>query len=150
MKSYVHLWQCLAGIFIEQENFQTKDETHFLGSIIFFPKILEKYCRSTQATDDNIIRRMPFACWIPKATNTLRICNTYFFTMATVVTRTRLNVTLVHKLPVLLNLYSIWPAHHIFLDLTLNYSQIHKLWIFHCEILSPTFNCYCIDTVCFS
>jgi hypothetical protein len=31
---------------------------------------VEKYGRATQATDDNIIRRMRFACWITKATDT--------------------------------------------------------------------------------
>jgi len=30
---------------------------------------LEKCCRARQATDDTIIRRMSFACWITKATN---------------------------------------------------------------------------------
>ena len=30
----------------------------------------KKYCRSGQATDDDIIRRMHLACWMPKATNT--------------------------------------------------------------------------------
>ena len=30
---------------------------------------MEKYCRAEQATDDNIIRRMRIARWIPKATN---------------------------------------------------------------------------------
>jgi hypothetical protein len=29
-----------------------------------------KNCEAGQATGDNIIRRMRFACWIPKATNT--------------------------------------------------------------------------------
>jgi hypothetical protein len=28
------------------------------------------YCRAGQAADDNIIRRMRFACWITKATDT--------------------------------------------------------------------------------
>jgi hypothetical protein len=32
--------------------------------------IVEKYGRSRQATDDNIIRRMRFACWINKAIDT--------------------------------------------------------------------------------
>jgi len=27
---------------------------------------VEKYGRTRQATDDNILRRMRFACWIPK------------------------------------------------------------------------------------
>ena len=35
--------------------------------------------------------RMRIACWIPKATNA---CNTYRFFTATMVARTRLNITL--------------------------------------------------------
>jgi hypothetical protein len=31
---------------------------------------VEKYCRTRQATDDNMIRRMRFACRILKATDT--------------------------------------------------------------------------------
>jgi hypothetical protein len=31
---------------------------------------VERYGRAGKATDDNIIWRMRFACWIPKATNT--------------------------------------------------------------------------------
>jgi hypothetical protein len=31
---------------------------------------MKKYGTARQATDDNIIRRMRFACWIPKATDT--------------------------------------------------------------------------------
>jgi hypothetical protein len=31
---------------------------------------VEKYGEARQATDDNIIRRMCFACWITKATDT--------------------------------------------------------------------------------
>jgi hypothetical protein len=31
--------------------------------------IWKKYSRAGQATDDNIIRRMRFACWVTKATN---------------------------------------------------------------------------------
>jgi hypothetical protein len=34
--------------------------------------------RAGQATDDNIIRRKRIACWITKATNTLRMRNTPF------------------------------------------------------------------------
>jgi len=40
------------------------------------------------------IWRIRIACWIPKATKILRICNTYCFSTATIVARTRLNVTL--------------------------------------------------------
>jgi hypothetical protein len=35
---------------------------------------------------------MRMACWIPKTTNTLRICGKYLFFTATVVAGTRLNV----------------------------------------------------------
>jgi hypothetical protein len=55
---------------------------------------VEKYDTARQATYDNIIQRMRFACWITKATDTLRMCNTYCFSTATTVTRTLLNVTL--------------------------------------------------------
>jgi hypothetical protein len=42
--------------------------------------------------------RKRFACWITKDTNRLRLCNTHFFPTATMVARTRLNVTLpVHR-----------------------------------------------------
>jgi hypothetical protein len=51
---------------------------------------MEKYGRMRQATDDNIIWRKHIADWITKATNTLRLSTTYCFSMATVVTRTRL------------------------------------------------------------
>jgi hypothetical protein len=53
-----------------------ENKTHILCSTIFFRKScrlwdnVEKYGRAGQATDDNIIRRMRFACWITKATNT--------------------------------------------------------------------------------
>ena len=53
-----------------------------------------------------MIRRMPFACSITKATDTIRLRNTYCFSTATVVTRTRLSVTFERPLPVLLILCS--------------------------------------------
>jgi len=67
---------------------------------------VNKYDRVGRDTDDNVIRRMRFACWITKATNTRArarththiICTNYCFAAATMVTRTRFNVTRVHKL----------------------------------------------------
>ena len=47
-----------------------------------------KYGRAGQATDDNIIQRMCFACWITKATDTLRVCSTYCFSTAKMVVNT--------------------------------------------------------------
>jgi len=40
------------------------------------------------------VRPMRITCWIPKATNALRICNSYCFSTATVVARKRLIVPL--------------------------------------------------------
>jgi len=40
---------------------------------------MEKYNGAGQTTDDSIIWRMRFACWINKATDTLRVCNAYGF-----------------------------------------------------------------------
>jgi hypothetical protein len=60
--------------------FQTKvvekTKTHFIFNNYFFRKSsllldnVEKYGRARQATDDNTIRRMRFACWITKVTGT--------------------------------------------------------------------------------
>jgi hypothetical protein len=60
--------------------FQTKVvqkiKTHILRSITFSRKScrlrdnVEKYGTARLATDGNIIRRMRFACWITKATDT--------------------------------------------------------------------------------
>jgi hypothetical protein len=57
---------------------------------------VEKYGRAIEATDDNIIWNVPFACWIIEATNIHleRICNTYYFSVATMVMQTHLIVTL--------------------------------------------------------
>jgi hypothetical protein len=52
-----------------------KQNTHFMYSIFLFRKSfllwdnVEKYCTAGQATDDNMIWRTLFACWITKATN---------------------------------------------------------------------------------
>jgi hypothetical protein len=56
---------------------------------------VENYGSARQATDENIIWRMRFACWITKKyKHTIRICNTYCFSTATMQTRTSLHVTL--------------------------------------------------------
>jgi hypothetical protein len=69
---------------------------------------VEKRTRAWQATDDNIIRRMRFVWWINKTTNTPKICNTYYLSMATMVMRTRINIALhVNCLPSNI----IFPSH---------------------------------------
>ena len=49
---------------------------------------MEKYCRAGRDTGNIIIRCILIECWIPKTTNTLRICNTNYFSTATVLART--------------------------------------------------------------
>jgi hypothetical protein len=61
---------------------------------------VDKNGKAGQATDDNIIRRMRIACCITKATDTLRIRNTYCFPTATMVTRTRLYLMFIRTVPV--------------------------------------------------
>jgi hypothetical protein len=61
---------------VSNTNCRENQNTHFTLNN-FFPRKscrlcddVEKYGRARQATDDNIIQRMCFACWITKATNT--------------------------------------------------------------------------------
>ena len=65
--------------------FQTKVgeklKAHILCAIMFFPQKLcrlrdnvEKYGTTRQATDDNMVQCMHFACWITKATDTHSEC----------------------------------------------------------------------------
>jgi hypothetical protein len=103
MKTYVNLWQYLAEFLLEWEIFQTKViekiKTYFISNNFFSPESwhlwdnVEKYFRAGQATGD-IIRRMRLACWINKTTNTYRMCNTYWFSTAKMVTRTPVSITL--------------------------------------------------------
>jgi len=71
---------------------------------------VEKYCRAGQATDDSIIQRVCFACCIIEAahththTHTEYAINVYGFSMATVVTRTRLYITFIRTLHLLFRL----------------------------------------------
>ena len=79
--------------------------THFIfhsnfPKVVPFVRYVEKYCRSGQATDDNM---MPAHCMLGTKDykNALRIRNTYCFSTATMVSRTRLKVTFIRTLPVL-------------------------------------------------
>ena len=101
---------------VTDKSFRRNQNTHFMFSNLFlfenravYEIIWKKYCRAGQATDDNIIWRMRIACWIIKGTDTHThtICNTYCFSIATMVARTCLNVTLqAHCLSGLKSLYS--------------------------------------------
>jgi hypothetical protein len=51
----------------------------------------EKYCRAGQATDDKMAHAH---CMLDNYMHTLGVCNTYCCSTATMVARTRLNITL--------------------------------------------------------
>ena len=65
----------------------------FFKNLVFYENG-EKYDTAKQDTNGNRTRRMRIACWITKATDTIRMCNTYCFSTATLVARSRLSVTL--------------------------------------------------------
>ena len=46
----------------------------FFSKIVPFIRYVGKYWIAGQATDENILRSMRFACWISKATNTHSEC----------------------------------------------------------------------------
>jgi len=81
--------------------FQTKVveeiKKHILFSMFFSPKIVPfmRMWKKVLQWDrpQTTIWRMRSACWITKVTYTLTVCNIYCFSTATIVARTRLNVT---------------------------------------------------------
>ena len=100
MKTNIHLPQYLTEFFLEWEIFYKKViqeiETHIQCKIKSPPPenrdiidIMwgEKIGTVTQATDENILWRMRTACWITKATKTLRICSAFCFPTAVMVVR---------------------------------------------------------------
>ena len=101
--NYYENEKCFRHICREDRNTHVKFSNFF-----FFSKIVrrswdnkEKYCRARQATEDN---RTHTHCMLDTQDykHTLIICNTYCFFTATMVARTRLNITFVRTLPVLL------------------------------------------------
>ena len=112
------------------DKFVEKIKTHILFSVTFYRKSCrlwdnvekKKYCRAAHATDDNMEHAhcMPHN-WCYK--HILIICNTYCFSTATMVTRTRLNVT-IRKLLVLC--FLVWNKYN-FCDL------VHKTLVQFCR-----------------
>jgi len=65
------------------EKTRTRTYIHLMFSYIIlilavYEIMWKNFCGAGQAEYDNIIRGMRFACWMPKVTDTLRICNTAF------------------------------------------------------------------------
>jgi hypothetical protein len=105
--------------------------TENLLSYVSFLLEVEKYNPAIQATNDSIIRRMRFACWITKATDTLsRMCNTSCYSTANVVTRTRLNITFIRTLSVSSTFLSFSQhtcrLHRIVATVWATFVEVHK------------------------
>ena len=66
---------------------------------------MEKRRIVVQFTGENVTQGMRYACWIVKATDTLRICDNYCFLIAKFVTRMCLNITFTRTLPLFTYLY---------------------------------------------
>ena len=80
--------------------------------------------------------RRCIACWVTKATNTIRMCNTHYFSTVTMVARTRVNVTLyVHCL----SCYSITKSDYI-----------HLLWLFCNPLCGFLVALHCLCNLVFS
>jgi hypothetical protein len=105
MKTYVNLWQCLPQFFLEWEMFHTnvveKIRTQCVFNYFFWKSCrlwdnVEKYCKNGHVTlrQYNMVHRP----------HTPIICNTYCYSTAKMVTRTRLNDTILRKL-------SVWFLH---------------------------------------
>jgi hypothetical protein len=94
-----------------------KIKTHVLCSTTFVRKVCRcalSWKKSVQPdTPQMAIGRMHVACWIPKARYTFRMFNIYCFPTATIVTRTRLSVTFVCALPVLVKVKLLRKIIHV-------------------------------------
>ena len=114
MKISIRLWSCLAQFFLEWFSDRVVQEikTHFMFNNFFFRKwcllwdnLEKKYCGAGQATDD---RRAHAHCMVDAwgYKDTHKICYTYCFSTAIMVTWTRLNfMLLVHCLSCLSQLH---------------------------------------------
>ena len=123
MQTNVHFFIISRSILLRMRNVPDKScrenqNTHFVFNNFFFKSYrwwdkMEKYSTAGQATDDNIAHAY---CMLDSYgykhthththTHTLRICNNFCCSTATMVVRTRLNVTLyVHCLS-----FKLWPC----------------------------------------
>jgi hypothetical protein len=84
---------------ISDKSCRENQNIHFVTATFFPPEnraVYEKMWKNIveRVRPQVIIWRMRIAYWIPKATDALRLCNTHYFSTATVVAWTRFSVTL--------------------------------------------------------
>jgi hypothetical protein len=130
----------LAHFFLEWKNvsdkFVAKINTHILCSVGFFSRkpcrlwdTVGKYSRAGQATDDNMAHAH---CMLNTQgyKPTLRICNAYCFSTATMVALTRLDVTLYMHCLSCYSYVCLIPKVHLLFFLLYNLPQYCKFYIF--------------------
>jgi len=83
-------WILLSMRNVTDKSSRQNQNTHFMFKNVFSRKScrlwdnVEQYGRAVEATDDNTIQWMLFACWISK--HIARICNKYCFPPAKIIT----------------------------------------------------------------
>jgi hypothetical protein len=97
---------------VSEKIYRENQRTHFMFSSIFRKLCrlwdnAEKYSRVEGATDDNMAHTH-FTLGTKGYKHTLRICNTYCFSAATIVARTRHNVNVIRTLPVCFSILSVY------------------------------------------
>ena len=147
MKTYADLLSYLSQFFLEWDMFFTKVQriskhTFCVQQLVCRESCrswdnVEKYGRARQATNDNIIRLMRLACWINDCrhtyTHTLIVFSNYCLSVATMVRRKRVSVTLyahcqscsgVSKPELYLDLLT----NRVYLAMCLEFLWLHGLW----------------------
>jgi len=82
----------------------------FLGGLLSIYDIMWKIIVQPDRPQ-MMIRRMRIACWIIKVKHALKICNYYWFSVAKIVTRTRLDVNFIQSLPILFCFLLFYDEH---------------------------------------
>ena len=90
-------------------------KTHFVSKNFFFENypVYKIICRNTVEKERQQMRiwRVGITCRTSKATDTIIMLTTTYFCVATMVTRTRLNVTCIRTLSVSLVIYKLFIRH---------------------------------------
>ena len=113
---------------VSDKNCRENQNTRFMFKGFFFWQScrlwdkVEKYCRAGQATEDNMAQ-MHCMLYTQGYKNTLRICNIYCFSTATIAARTRFNVALFsNRLNTPWQSYTVWNSETVVTQ-TINIKQ---------------------------
>jgi len=133
-----HLWSYVAELFLEWECFRrTSKHTffvrwHFSANRAVYRIMWTKYCIAGEVTYGNTIRRMLFACWIPKVTIIHSEYITYCYFTATMVAPTRLSFRFCLSYCVLMRRFISSVSYQKDVTKEEQFGKAKKLlWVFH-------------------